>query len=83
LVGDWWHGRDRGTVEVARLQTATGGACGWLIFALSNDDERNSVIAAVTRLNGRVASTSEPTGAASYRVCFDGAIVQGPNGANK
>jgi hypothetical protein len=70
LVGDWWHGGDRGLIEAERLRAAANGSCGWFIFAMDNDEERSAVLSAVERLRGRLAETTERAGAASYRVCF-------------
>jgi hypothetical protein len=70
LVGDWWHGGDRGLVEVERLRATANGSCGWLIFAMDNDEERSAVLRAVERLRGRLLEARELAGAASYRVCF-------------
>jgi hypothetical protein len=74
LVGDWWHGGDRGLVEVERLRAAangiSNGGCGWFIFAMDNDEERSAVLSAVERLRGRLLESRELAGAASYRVCF-------------
>jgi ribonuclease BN (tRNA processing enzyme) len=70
LVGDWWHGGDRGRAEAERLRNAANGGCGWLIFAMDNDVERDAVMRGVSDLGGRVTETQQATGAASYRVCF-------------
>lgn len=70
LVGDWWHGGDRGGVEVQRLRAATTDSCGWLVFALSNDEERAALLRAVAQSGGRVVASRTATGAAVHRVCF-------------
>ena len=72
IVGDWWHGGDRGVVEVGRVRERAAGACGWLLFALFNEDERSALLRGVAQLNGRVDKTTRATGAALDRVCFAG-----------
>jgi ribonuclease BN (tRNA processing enzyme) len=74
-AGDWWHSGDRGRAEAERLRSAANGGCGWFIFVMGNDEERNSVMRGVTELGGRVVETREAAKAASYRACFGGSTA--------
>ena len=70
IVGDWWHGGDRGVVEVGRVRERALGSCGWLLFALFNEEERSALLRGVAQLNGRVDKSTRATGGALDRVCF-------------
>lgn len=70
VVGDWRRDGDRGRGEAERLRNAASGGCGWLIFAMDNDVERDAVMRGVSELGGRVITAQQATGASSYRVCF-------------
>jgi hypothetical protein len=71
LVGAWRHDGDRIVAEVTRLRQLAR-PCGWLLFALSNDEEHPAMVRAVTQLNGTVEMSERATGAARLRVCFGG-----------
>ena len=70
IVGDWWHGGDRGVVEVGCVRERALGSCGWLLFALFNEEERAALLRGVAQLNGRVDKSTRATGGALDRVCF-------------